>query len=121
MLEDEVRQRWPVDYGWWAADPATRSAPGGESGLQVAARGLAAIEQIRQSYDSGAVLVVSHKATLRLIVCGLLGIDLRRYRDRVAQPVASLTQFQIDGANALLTRLADVSHLPSALRNLPGS
>lgn len=121
ILEDEVRQRWPQEYGWWAADPATRAAPGGESGLEVAARGLAAIEQIRRSHDSGDVLIVSHKATLRLIVCGLLGIDLRRYRDRISQPVASVTEFRIEGANALLVRLADVSHLPAPLRNLPGS
>ncbi len=121
ILEDEVRQRWPVEYGWWAADPATRSAPGGESGLDVAARALAAIERIRASHESGRVLVVSHKSTLRLIVCGLLGIDLRRFRDRVSQPVAAVTEFQIDGANALLLRLADVSHLPPELRGLPGS
>jgi len=121
MLEDEVRQRWPVEYGWWAADPATRSTPGGESGLQVAARALAAVERIRASHESGRVLIVSHKSTLRLVVCGLLGIDLRRYRDRVAQPVASVTEFEIDGAHALLLRLADISHLPPHLRALPGS
>ena len=121
ILEDEVRQRWPAEYGWWAADPATRSAPGGETGLQVAARALSAVERIRASHESGAVLLVSHKATIRLIVCALLGIDLRRFRDRVAQPVASVSEFQIDGANALLVRLADVSHLPLRLRALPGS
>lgn len=121
LLEDEVRERWPAEYGWWAADPATRSTPGGETGLQVAARALAAIERIRSGHDGGPVLVVSHKSTLRLIVCALLGIDLRRFRERVAQPVASVTQFQIDGAHALLLRLGDVSHLPPQLRRLPGS
>jgi broad specificity phosphatase PhoE len=121
ILEDEVRRRWPVEYGWWAADPATRSTPGGETGLQVAARALAAIELIRSAHESGRVLVVSHKTTLRLVICGLLGIDLRRFRDRIAQPVASLSELQIDGPNALLKRLADVSHLPPRLRDLPGS
>lgn len=121
ILEDEVRRRWPTEYGWWAADPAARAAPGGESGFQVAARALAAIDQIRASHDSGPVLVVSHKSTLRLVVCALLGIDLRRFRDRVAQPVASVTEFEIDSASALLKRLADVSHLPVRLRGLPGS
>lgn len=121
LLEDEVRERWPAEYGWWAADPATRSTPGGESGFQVAARALAAIERIRASHAEGDVLVVSHKSTLRLVVCALVGIDLRRFRDRVAQPVASVTQFEIEGAGALLKRLADVSHLPPRLRNLPGS
>lgn len=121
LFEDEVRQRWPVEYGWWAADPASRSAPGGETGLEVAARAMAAFERIRASHDGGPILVVSHKSTLRLILCALLGIDLRRFRDRIAQPVASLTEIEIDGTSALLKRLADVSHLPPRLRGLPGS
>ena len=121
ILEDEVRRRWPREYSWWAADPATRSSPGGESGLDVAARALRSLDRIRTTHETGRVLVVSHKTTLRIIVCLLLGIDVRRYRDRIAQSVASLTEFQLDGANVLLKRLGDVAHLPPRLRDLPGA
>ena len=37
----------------------------------------------RVKYATGNVLVVSHKATIRIILCELLGIDLGRYRDRI--------------------------------------
>jgi len=121
ILEEEVRRRWPVEYAWWAADPATRSSPGGETGLQVLTRSAAALERIRASHPSGHVLVVSHKSTLRILLCLLLGIDVRRFRDRIAQPVASVTELQLDGGNALLKRLGDVAHLPARLRNLPGA
>jgi probable phosphoglycerate mutase len=36
------------------------------------------------------VLVVSHKATIRLVLCSLLGIDARGYRDRLDQAPACL-------------------------------
>ncbi len=121
LLEDDVQAQWPDEYARWAADPATRSVPGGETGLQVAARAMAAIERIRRTHTSGRVLVVSHKTTLRVAVCALAGIDLRRFRDRIAQQVTGLTQFDIDGAQVLLRRLGDVSHLPPELRDLPGS
>jgi len=121
VLEDDVRRRWPGEYAWWAADPASRSSPGGESGLQVGARAMPALDRIRASHESGRVLIVSHKTTLRIIICLLLGIDVRRYRDRIAQGVASLTEFQFDGVNVLLKRLGDVAHLPPRLRDLPGA
>jgi alpha-ribazole phosphatase len=67
------------------------------------------------------VLVVSHKATLRIVIAGLLGMDVRHFRDRIAFPVASVTRFEWSAAGALLMSLGDVCHLPQELRDAPGS
>jgi len=65
----------------------------------------------RREHPSGHVMFVSHKATIRIIVCALLGVPLGRFRDRVACPPASLTTFEFGERGAMLLRLADVSYL----------
>jgi probable phosphoglycerate mutase len=57
------------------------------------------------------VLIVSHKATIRVITCALLGLHLGRFRDRVACPTASLTTFEFGDRGAMLTRLGDTHYL----------
>jgi len=65
--------------------------------------------------------VVSHKATLRVLICALLGIDIGGYRDRIDIPVASLAIVEFHGHGPKLARLGDRSHLREALRQRPGT
>jgi broad specificity phosphatase PhoE len=76
----------------------------------VAARALPVVERIRGAHQAGEVLVVSHEATIRIIACALLGIDIDLYRARLAQPVASFTSFGFPPSGPLLQRLGDVGH-----------
>jgi alpha-ribazole phosphatase len=111
--ETEVRATEPDAYAAWSMDPALNSPPGGESAFAIAARALPVLVRARREHPSGNVLFVSHKATVRVIVCALLGVPLGRFRDRVACPTASLTTFEFGERGAMLVRLADVSHLRS--------
>jgi probable phosphoglycerate mutase len=57
------------------------------------------------------VLVVSHTATNRLLLCGLAGIDPRRYRDRLGQDLACLNIIDFkDPATPRVVRINDISH-----------
>ena len=57
------------------------------------------------------VLVVSHKATIRLLVSSLLGFDARGYRDRLEQSPACLNILDFkDPVHARLMLFNDVSH-----------
>jgi probable phosphoglycerate mutase len=109
--EAEVKRDDPAAYEAWRTDPAMVSPPGGESAFAIAARALPVILQARQEHPTGHVLFVSHKATIRVIVCALLGIPLGRFRSNVACPTASITSFEFAERGAMLTRLGDVSHL----------
>lgn len=51
-------------------------AHGGESGAELWARVEAAWEDLLQSYAGGRVLVVTHGAPIRLLLCHLLGLPL---------------------------------------------
>lgn len=118
---ETVQQRHGEDYVKWLTEPAWNPPTGGETAVQVASRSSLVIAEIEETYTTGNVLVVSHKATIRIMLCSLLGIDLGRYRDRIKMPVASVSVVKFDKYGPMLERLGDRSHLPEAIRDLPGS
>jgi broad specificity phosphatase PhoE len=111
LTRTEVEQRFPEDYAAWEADPFTFAPKGAESGVAVLARALPAIRAIVTAHERQSVLVVSHKATIRLVLCSLLGIDARGYRDRLDQSPACLNVLDFKGpVRARLTLFNDTSH-----------
>ena len=121
LSKETVAREYHDDYISWLADPAWHAPTEGELAVTIAQRGLQVIREIMQQYTSGNVLVVSHKATIRIILCGLLGIDVGRFRYRLACPVGSLSVVEFSLEGPLLNSLADRSHLTESLRSLPGT
>ncbi len=117
----DVKARFAERYAAWSAHPAHVSPPGGETASAIAARAVPVIEAIARRHPEGNVLAVSHKATIRVLVCALLGIDLDVFRVRVAAPVASLTALEFQETGPLLVLLGDVSHLPAHLQGIRGT
>jgi broad specificity phosphatase PhoE len=109
--EKEIAQTEREAFDAWTADPALVSPPGGESAFAIAARALPVVLRARREHASGRVLLVSHKATIRVIVCALLGMPLGRFRTHVACPTASITAFEFGDRGPLLVRIGDVQHL----------
>jgi broad specificity phosphatase PhoE len=116
-----VDREYHDDYLRWLADPAWNPPTDGESAMTIAARALDVIEEISKQYSDGNVLVVSHKATIRILLCSLLGIDAGRFRFRLGMPVASISIVEFGTHGPLLQVLADRSHLSDRLRELPGT
>jgi probable phosphoglycerate mutase len=107
----EVEARHPDEYSAWETDPFTVAPIGGESGAAVLARALPVIREIVLAHPRQSVLVVSHKATLRLILASLLGFDARGYRDRLDQSPACLNVVDFkDPLRARLMLFNDTSH-----------
>ena len=107
----EVENAFPEEYAEWEADPFAFAPRGGESGLNVLARALPVMRQIVLDHSGEAVLVVSHKATIRLLLASLLGFDERGYRDRLDQHPACLNIIDFrDPVRARLMLFNDVSH-----------
>lgn len=113
--EDEVEKSDAARFAAWAAHPGWVAPPGGETGAAIATRALAAVDRIRARHADGKVLVVSHKATLRVLVCALMGIDVDLFRARVAQKVCAVSVVDFKPTGPLLQTLGDTSHLPAAL------
>jgi probable phosphoglycerate mutase len=107
----DVEARFCDEYTAWEADPFTFAPKGAESGLAVLARALPVLRAIVLAHAGERVLVVSHKATLRLVIGTLLGFDVRSYRDRLDQHPACLNIVDFkDPARARLMLFNDVSH-----------
>jgi broad specificity phosphatase PhoE len=66
-------------------------------------------------------LVVSHKATIRIILCSLLGIDLGRYRDRIEMLAGAVSVIRFDVHGPLLEILGDRAYMGEELRARPGN
>lgn len=118
---EEVDREFHDDYIRWSADPAWNAPTGGEPAVAIARRTLLVIEEITHRYHTGNVLVVSHKATIRIVLCGLLGIDVGRFRYRIACPVGSVSHVEFTSEGPLVHALADRTHLGAELRSLPGT
>ena len=111
LTRREVEQRFPAEYADWETDPFTFAPEGGESGLSVMARALPALRRIVVANTDSTVAIVSHKATIRLMLCSLLGIDARGYRDRLDQSPACLNVLDFkDPVRARLVVYNDTSH-----------
>jgi broad specificity phosphatase PhoE len=116
----EVLQKYHDDYLRWEADAAWYPPTGGETANALAGRALRVVEEIRERFQEGNVLVVSHKATIRAVLCALLGIDVGRFRYRFDCPVGSLSIVEFGRHGPLLRVLADQSHLSAQMRMLTG-
>lgn len=118
---EDVRSHYEEDYIRWLTEPAWNPPTGGETAVQVASRASLVIAELEQVYPTGNVLVVSHKATIRIMLCSLLGIDLGRYRDRINALAASVSIIKFTAHGPLLEVLGDRSYMSAALRDLPGT
>lgn len=118
---ETIARDYHDDYIRWSADPAWYPPTGGELAVAIATRALQVIEEIKQRYPTGNVLIVSHKATIRIVLCSLLGIDVGRFRYRLGCPVGSTSIVEFGSHGPLLRALANLDHLDQRLRSLPGT
>ena len=111
MRRVDVEAQFPDEYAAWEEDPFTFAPQGGETGVNVIARALPVLRQIVLEHRGHNVVVVSHKATIRLLISSLLGFDARGYRDRLDQSPACLNVLDFkDPVRARLMLFNDVSH-----------
>jgi alpha-ribazole phosphatase len=122
MHPDDIDKQFHDLYVRWLTEPAWNAPPGGERGIDIARRGSKVLQEIEQTHDSeGNILIVSHKATIRIILCSLLGIDIKHYRDRFLMPVATLSLIEMTHRGPLVHFIGDRSHLSPYLRSLPNT
>jgi len=121
LSKEEVKRLYQEDYEKWLSDPFWHAPTGGETAEAIVQRVLKVTDEIRKKFENGNVLIVSHKATIRIILCELLAIDIGRFRYRLDCPVGSVSVVEFKEQGPLLRSLADRCHLSEALRNLPGT
>ncbi|PSN14153.1 histidine phosphatase family protein [filamentous cyanobacterium CCP5] len=121
MPPHEVDAVYHDEFVAWLTDPAWYAPVGGERAVDIARRSSLVLDEIERQYSDGHILLVSHKATIRILLCMLLGIDVGRYRDRLDMPVAAVSIVELAKRGPLFHAIADRSHLGDRLRALPST
>ncbi|HZE40829.1 MAG TPA: histidine phosphatase family protein [Stackebrandtia sp.] len=82
LTAGEMAERWPEQRAAFVSDPVAHPLPGGEDPRAAIDRGAAAVADMAARHRGGRVLAVCHSTLLRLVTCGLTGIDPAGYRAR---------------------------------------
>lgn len=111
LTRKEAEANFGDMYERWESDPYNFAPRDGETGLAVAARAMPALLRAVAAHPGEMICVVSHKATIRLLLGAILGFDPRRYRDHLDLNPASLSILDFrDSSEARLTLFNDVAH-----------
>lgn len=121
LSADTVDHAFHDDFVRWTADPAWNAPTEGETAIALARRTLGVVEEVSRDVDDGDVLFVTHKASIRALLCTLLGVDVGRFRFRFACPTGSVSVIEFGRRGPLALSIADRSHLPAALRAAEGT
>lgn len=100
----DVRSQFTQEFDEWCKQPAIIAPKGGETGNQVAERAVKAFQQIIPRHPGEMILIVAHSATIRLMICSLIGIDRNRYRELEQHPTGiNILDVQESGKVRLIT------------------
>jgi probable phosphoglycerate mutase len=120
LTREEAELRFSTMYARWEADPFHYSPEGGESGLSLMARAMPALLSLVEKHAGQTICLVSHKATIRLLLSGVIGFDPRTYRDRLDLCPASLSILDFrDSCHGRLTLFNDVAHYATGGGSIP--
>jgi alpha-ribazole phosphatase len=86
--------------------------PGGESFEELDHRVIAFLEKLDRHKTKENILIVAHGGTLRLLICHLLGIDVKHWH-QFRLDLASVSIVETYSEGAILNLMNDVSHLKS--------
>src|SRR5438552_1831387 len=87
----------------------------GATDVELSEEGREQTRRLAERLSGENILVVSHKATIRLLLSSLLGFDPRRYRDNLDQKPAALNIVDFrNPTRARLTLFNDTSHYDKA-------
>ena len=107
---DEVLARDAKLVAQWRADPATYPPPGGETVSQLRDRCAHALRNWQTQYPEASVLWVTHGGLIGVLLCHVLGIDLKR-RWQFRHDNASISEMHLSGERVTLVRLNETAHI----------
>ncbi len=105
----KVKENYPVLFNEWADHPERVKIPGGETLQEVRERTLPLIDDV-VSRHSGTVVLVSHRAVNKVLMCALLGLDNSHFWN-IKQDTCGISIFSYENARFVLTRHNDTSFL----------
>lgn len=100
----EIRERYPELYALRGEDPAKHIMPGGERPADCQSRAIHTLRQILAETE-GDVAIVAHAGVNRLILCQVLGMELKDFLS-IRQPYGCINILREDGEKLEVKQLA---------------
>ncbi len=107
---DEVSQLYPEVAKLWVSRSLSLEFPEGENFDKLNNRVSKFLSRLDKHAPEETILIVAHAGPLRLLVCHLLGLELRHWR-QFRLDLASLSIVETYSQGVILNLLNDVSHL----------
>lgn len=118
LTDDEMVENFHREMEIWRSNPEKLNIEGAETLEILQIRAMKGIEKIiQENKDDHNLLVVSHNATIKTIILGLLGMDLTHFKNLTIGNVG-LTIIEFREYNPVLKVLNDTCHLKECLKNV---
>ncbi len=107
---DEVLAKDANLAALWRVDPSKYAPPGGETVAQLRDRCARALNRWQTQYPEASVLWVTHGGLIGVLLCHVLGIDLKR-RWQFRHDNASISEIRLSGERVIIARLNETTHI----------
>ncbi len=106
----DLATEYPEEFGKFFTAPEKFQPPNGESFLHCQARVVNALSRIIDYHDNENVLVVSHGAAIRLMICAALDVPIHRMWS-IAQFNMAVSALLVDGESITVELMNSTAHL----------
>ena len=110
MTYTEINDKWPNALNQFFSDTTKITIPNGESFTDLKKRSDIAINKILENHKKETIVVVSHGATIRAMICSALNLPLD-YVWRIRQDNTAVNMVEYHKNNNVVTLLNDIHHL----------
>jgi len=110
MTLEEIKKGYKQEYCKWLKEPHKLKLDDGETLEMLEKRAMGFVNDILNNNNSKNIAIVSHSATLKVIILNLLGIGNSYYKNITLKNV-SVSIIERRDYNNVLTLLNDTSHL----------
>ena len=106
----ELATEVPEGFENFFTRPDKAHPPNGETFLEAQARALTALDEIIDERDEQSIIIVSHGAVIRLLICAALGMPIRKMWT-ISQFNMAVNIFRVDDGNPTIELLNSTLHL----------
>ena len=110
LTYEEISWKYPDLVKSWFSQNLSSRFPDGESIADVNNRVIWFLHRLEEHAREETIVVAAHSGVLRLLICNLLGLELRHWR-QIRLDLASLSVVETYSEAVILGLLNDVSHL----------
>lgn len=114
LTSEELSKKYKKEQETWRSNPERLILPGAESLEVLSERVMLWFKQILEKDSGKNIAIVSHSATLKVLLLGILDMPLSHYKNFTFSNVG-LSIVEIRSYNNVLTKLNDISHLEGLL------